>query len=51
MVVGSPAYMAPEQLEGKPASMQSDMYALGIVLYKMLAGGAAVPARHAGGAR
>jgi tRNA A-37 threonylcarbamoyl transferase component Bud32 len=38
MVVGSPAYMAPEQLEGKPASMKSDMYALGIVLYKMLVG-------------
>ena len=38
MVVGSPAYMAPEQLEGKPASMKSDMYALGLVLYKMLVG-------------
>lgn len=36
MVVGSPAYMAPEQIEGKPASMMSDMYALGMVLYKML---------------
>jgi tRNA A-37 threonylcarbamoyl transferase component Bud32 len=36
MVVGSPAYMAPEQLEGKHASMKSDMYAMGIVLYKML---------------
>ena len=38
MVVGSPAYMAPEQIEGKPASMKSDMYALGMVLYKMLVG-------------
>jgi tRNA A-37 threonylcarbamoyl transferase component Bud32 len=38
MMVGSPAYMAPEQLEGKPASMKSDMYSLGIVLYKMLVG-------------
>ena len=38
MVVGSPAYMAPEQLEGRHASMKSDMYAMGIVLYKMLAG-------------
>jgi CRP-like cAMP-binding protein/tRNA A-37 threonylcarbamoyl transferase component Bud32 len=38
MVVGSPAYMAPEQIEGKPASMKSDMYSLGIVLYKMLVG-------------
>ncbi|HET7549090.1 MAG TPA: serine/threonine-protein kinase [Usitatibacter sp.] len=38
LVVGSPAYMAPEQLERKPASIQSDMYSLGIVLYKMLMG-------------
>jgi tRNA A-37 threonylcarbamoyl transferase component Bud32 len=38
LLVGSPAYMAPEQLERKPASMQSDMYSLGIVLYKMLRG-------------
>jgi tRNA A-37 threonylcarbamoyl transferase component Bud32 len=43
MVVGSPAYMAPEQLEGKPASMQSDIYSLGIVLYKMLAGALPFP--------
>jgi len=38
LVVGSPAYMAPEQLERKPASMQSDMYSLGIVMYKLLMG-------------
>ena len=38
MVVGSPAYMAPEQIAGEPASMKSDMYSLGIVLYKMLVG-------------
>jgi len=38
MVVGSPAYMAPEQIEGKPASFKSDIYSLGIVLYKMLVG-------------
>jgi tRNA A-37 threonylcarbamoyl transferase component Bud32 len=36
--VGSPAYMAPEQIEGKSASLKSDMYSLGIVLYKMLIG-------------
>ena len=36
LTVGSPAYMAPEQIEGKPASMKSDMYAMGVVLYKML---------------
>ena len=38
LTVGSPAYMAPEQIERKPASLQSDVYALGIVLYKMLVG-------------
>ena len=38
MVVGSPVYMAPEQLQGMPASMQSDIYSMGIVLYKMLVG-------------
>ena len=38
MIVGSPAYMAPEQVEGKPSSMKSDMYSLGMVLYKMLVG-------------
>ena len=38
MVVGSPAYMAPEQFAHQPASMKSDMYALGIVLYKMITG-------------
>ena len=38
MMVGSPAYMAPEQLEGKAASKRSDMYSLGIMLYKLLTG-------------
>jgi tRNA A-37 threonylcarbamoyl transferase component Bud32 len=38
LTVGSPAYMAPEQIERKPASLQSDVYALGIVMYKMLIG-------------
>ena len=38
MMVGSPAYMAPEQLEGKAASKKSDMYSLGIMLYKLLTG-------------
>ena len=43
MMVGSPAYMAPEQVERKAASMKSDIYALGIVLYKMLVGGLPFP--------
>src|ERR1700680_1704276 len=43
MTVGSPAYMAPEQIEGSPASIQSDMYSLGIVMYKMLVGALPFP--------
>lgn len=37
-LVGTPAYMAPERLEGKPGSVQSDVYAVGVVLYELLCG-------------
>lgn len=36
--VGTPAYMAPEQLSGQAASIQSDLYALGLVLYEVYTG-------------
>lgn len=35
---GTPAYMAPEQFAGSPATMSSDVYAFGVVVWELLAG-------------
>ena len=37
-VVGSLAYLAPERLDGDPGSASADLYALGVILYELLAG-------------
>ncbi|MEM6778485.1 MAG: serine/threonine-protein kinase [Planctomycetota bacterium] len=37
-LLGTPEFLAPEQIEGEPADARSDLYSLGSVLYRMCAG-------------
>jgi len=48
---GTPAYMAPEQLEGREVSTRSDIYALGLVLYEIFTGKRAFTEKKAGALR
>jgi len=38
MCIGSPSYLAPERVDGLPHDERADLYAVGVMLYEMLAG-------------
>jgi len=45
-ISGTPDYMSPEQARSEPASSQSDVFALGLIIYEMLSGQKAIRSGH-----
>jgi hypothetical protein len=46
-MVGTPAYMAPEQVGGKPVDYRTDIYSLGLIMYEVFTGAQAFQADNA----
>jgi serine/threonine-protein kinase len=47
IILGTPEFMSPEQIRGKPLDARSDIYALGIVAFEMFSGKLPFQGRHA----
>ena len=49
IILGTPEFMSPEQLRGKPLDARTDIYSLALMTYEMLTGKLPVPGTHAAG--